>query len=73
MSSISVLPKKTRGRPPTGSDPVTSIRLAPEMVAALDRAREGGRLGDGLSRSDVIRSIVAQWLQENGYLSKGGE
>jgi len=40
---------------------------------ARDRAREGGRLGDGLSRSDVIRSIVAQWLQENGYLSKGGE
>lgn len=49
---IDALPKK-RGRPATGKDPVTSLRLPLDLVAALDKVA-GAR---GISRSQLIRTL----------------
>lgn len=68
MSSDNVVRKK-RGRPATGQDPVTAIRLSAEMREGLDRA---ARLEPGRpSRSALIRRIVSDWLRERGLI--GGE
>ncbi|MFN3685510.1 hypothetical protein [Salinarimonas sp.] len=68
MSSDNVVRKK-RGRPATGQDPVTAIRLSAEMREGLDRA---ARLEpDRPSRSALIRRIVSDWLRERGLI--GGE
>ena len=53
--SIKVIPKKKRGRPATGRDPVSALRLPEEMTAAIDRWAE--RNG-ALSRSEAIRRLV---------------
>ena len=41
--SIGVVPKK-RGRPATGRDPVTAIRLSPEMRAQLMRGLQSRKI-----------------------------
>jgi hypothetical protein len=52
--SIRVLPKK-RGRPATGRDPVSAIRLSPDLTATIDKwAAQNG----AASRSDAIRRLV---------------
>jgi hypothetical protein len=57
--SIAVVPKK-RGRPATGRDPVTAIRLSSELRGRLDDWR---RVQDGLpSRSEAIRRLVERAL-----------
>jgi len=57
-ASIKVVPKK-RGRPATGNDPVTAIRLSPELRQAVDAwAEKNG----AESRSEAIRRLVEQAL-----------
>jgi len=63
---------KKRGRPKTtGKGEQIGVRLHDPMLSALDRVRAERGAQDSPSRPDVIRSILAQWLQENGYLPKG--
>jgi hypothetical protein len=54
--SIKVLPKKKRGRPPTGRDPVTAIRLAADLRAAIDAWAL--KQDDRPSRSKAIRRLI---------------
>jgi hypothetical protein len=63
--SNTVSPKK-RGRPATGTDPVTTIRFSPDILAALNRSANN----EETSRSELIRRIVAEWLRRRGYLPK---
>lgn len=63
MSSENVVRKK-RGRPATGQDPVTAIRLSPEMREGLDRA--AAQEPDKPTRSALIRRIVGEWLRSRG-------
>jgi Arc/MetJ-type ribon-helix-helix transcriptional regulator len=54
--SIKVLSKKKRGRPPTGRDPATTIRLAADLRAAIDAWSL--KLDDRPSRSEAIRRLI---------------
>jgi Arc/MetJ-type ribon-helix-helix transcriptional regulator len=65
MSSISVKQKK-RGRPATGTDPITGVRL-PEQTRAALLAYIAAQPEPRPSQSDVIRAAVAAWLREHGY------
>ena len=57
---IRALPRK-RGRPATGRDPVSAIRLSPDLIATIDKwaARK-----DVSSRSEAIRRLVEVGLGE---------
>jgi Arc/MetJ-type ribon-helix-helix transcriptional regulator len=57
--SISVIPKKKRGRPATGTDPVSAIRLSEKLTSAIDKwaAKTGAP-----SRSEAIRRLIEQAL-----------
>ena len=55
MSTKKVVPKK-RGRPATGKDPVTAIRLSPEFRTKIDEWRR--REPDIPARSEAIRRLV---------------
>lgn len=56
--SIKEIPKK-RGRPATGKDPLVTLRLPEEMIAALD-----GRASDaGVSRSEAMRQLIEAGLK----------
>ena len=64
MASIEVVPKKRRGRPATGKDPVTAIRAATYWPAvAMKVDREVGTVSEGkyadiiAVRGDVLRYI----------------
>ena len=61
--SITVQPKK-RGRPATGRDPHMALRLP---QAALGYVTEAARI-EGVSRSELVRRIVLDWLKAKGYL-----
>jgi metal-responsive CopG/Arc/MetJ family transcriptional regulator len=65
--SISVLPKK-RGRPATGRDPVTAIRLSPALRSKLDEWCK--EQNDQPSRSEAIRRLVEQALSSKGRARK---
>jgi Arc/MetJ-type ribon-helix-helix transcriptional regulator len=53
--SITVL-RKRRGRPPTGQDPVTAVRLSPALKSQIeDWAKQQP---DNPSRSEAIRRLV---------------
>jgi hypothetical protein len=54
--SNKVVPKKQRGRPSTGRDPVTAIRLSAELRLTVDQWAE--RQEDNPSRSEAIRRLV---------------
>jgi hypothetical protein len=62
MPSIKVVPKKSRGRPATGKDPVTAIRLPEDLRAAIDKwaAKQDG----APSRSEAIRCLVEIGLKK---------
>ena len=60
LMSIEVTPKK-RGRPATGKDPATSIRLAPELRAEIDAWSE--MQVDKPKRSEAIRRLVEEALK----------
>jgi hypothetical protein len=53
-----VVPKKKRGRPATGRDPVTAIRLSLELREAIDAW--AGMQEDQPPRSEAIRRMVEQ-------------
>ena len=56
--SIKEIPKK-RGRPATGKDPLVTVRLPMEMIAALD-AKAGAA---GATRSVIIRELIGAGLK----------
>ena len=57
--AIDVVRKKgRRGRPATGHDPVTSIRLSDETRARMDRV-----LSRDESRADLVREAVERELR----------
>jgi metal-responsive CopG/Arc/MetJ family transcriptional regulator len=56
MSTKKVLPKKKRGRPATGKDPVSAIRLSLPLRAAIDNW--ANQQPDKPSRSEAIRQLV---------------
>jgi hypothetical protein len=61
--SIPVLRKK-RGRPPTGQDPVTAVRLSSALKSQIeDWAKQQP---DNPSRSEAIRRLVEMGLAANG-------
>jgi metal-responsive CopG/Arc/MetJ family transcriptional regulator len=56
MSTKKVLPKRKRGRPATGKDPVSAIRLSLPLRSAIeDWAKQQP---DKPSRSEAIRQLV---------------
>jgi hypothetical protein len=56
MSTKKVLPKRKRGRPATGKDPVSAIRLSLPLKAAIDNWAK--QQPDKPSRSEAIRQLV---------------
>lgn len=62
MSIENATPKK-RGRPATGKQPHVSLRMAPEMIAALDTW--AAEQADKPGRSECIRRIIAEWMDGN--------
>jgi hypothetical protein len=54
--SNQVVPKKRRGRPATGRDPVTAIRLSQDMRSAVDKW--AAKQDDAPGRSEAIRRLV---------------
>jgi hypothetical protein len=52
--SIKVNQKKGRGRPATGRDPVSAVRLPVELTAAVDKWAEDNKA----NRSEAIRRLV---------------
>jgi hypothetical protein len=62
--SNQVVPKKGRGRPATGRDPVTAIRLSKELRATVDKW--AGKQADMPGRSEAIRRLVELGLKVKG-------
>ena len=60
--SIAVIPKKKRGRPATGRDPVTAIRLSADLRERVDSWAAGQT--DKPGRSEAIRRLVALSLEK---------
>ena len=52
--SIKVHPKKRRGRPATGKDPLVSARLPPVLVAEI----EAWAAANSVTRSESIRRLI---------------
>jgi metal-responsive CopG/Arc/MetJ family transcriptional regulator len=46
------------------------VSLPDEVVNLIDTELTG-KLGEG--RSDTLRTIIMNWLGEQGYLAKGGK
>lgn len=55
-------PRRRRGRPATGRDPLVSLRLPKEALEAV----EGIAKDEGVARSEVIRRAVLDWLARRG-------
>jgi hypothetical protein len=62
--SNQVVPKKGRGRPATGRDPVTAIRLSAELRATIDKW--AAKQDDTPARSEAIRRLVELGLKAKG-------
>ena len=62
--SNKVVPKKGRGRPATGRDPVTAIRLSKELRETVDKWAAGQ--DDQPGRSEAIRRLVELGLKAKG-------
>ena len=56
--------RKRPGRPATGQDPVTAIRLSKEMRAAVNAWAKSE--SDKPGRSEAIRRLVELGLRANG-------
>jgi hypothetical protein len=56
--------RKRAGRPATGQDPVTAIRLSQEMRATVDKW--AARQDDSPTRSEAIRRLVELGLKAKG-------
>jgi hypothetical protein len=57
--SIKVNPKKGRGRPATGRDPVTAVRLPDSLTTAVDKWADA----ESVNRSEAIRRLVELGLR----------
>jgi hypothetical protein len=53
---------KKKGRPATGQDPISSIRLPADLTQAIDKWAEGNRAG---SRSEAMRRLIELGLTVN--------
>jgi hypothetical protein len=62
--SNKVVPKKRRGRPATGRDPVTAIRLSKELRETVDKWAD--KQDDQPGRSEAIRRLVELGLKAKG-------
>lgn len=56
--AIGVHRKRKRGRPATGRDPLVSLRLPRDVLEKVEAIASG----EGLSRSEVLRRAVTEWL-----------
>jgi hypothetical protein len=54
--SNKVIPKKRRGRPATGKDPLTALRLPPDLTKAIEAW--AANQADEPNRSEAIRRLV---------------
>jgi hypothetical protein len=61
MAKSNAVIRKKRGRPATGQDPVTAIRLAPELRSAVDAWAK--KQDDNPSRSEAIRRLIDMSLR----------
>ena len=57
---VRAIPKKKRGRPATGRDPVTAIRLPEDLRVRVEAW--AAKLNDTPSRSEAIRRLVEMGL-----------
>lgn len=60
--------KGKRGPAPTGKGELVGVRVQPDLLAALDLAIV--QQNEMRSRPEMIRAIMAEWLQEKGYIDK---
>jgi hypothetical protein len=67
--SITVKPKKGRGRPPTGRDPMIGFRAPPELRRAINDWRRNQ--ADLPSLSEAIRRLVEEALGEAQRKKRG--
>jgi hypothetical protein len=56
--AIKVIPKKGRGRPATGRDPVIPVRMPAGLIAQV----EAWAKKQASSRSEAIRQLIEQGL-----------
>jgi len=63
-SSTKTVVRKRPGRPATGQDPVTAIRLSAQMRESVDGW--AAKQPDGPSRSEAIRRLVELGLKAKG-------
>jgi metal-responsive CopG/Arc/MetJ family transcriptional regulator len=69
MSTKKVVPKRKRGRPATGKDPVSAIRLSLPLRSAIeDWAKQQS---DKPSRSEAIRRLVEFALKAKSKRESG--
>ena len=66
-----VLPKKKRGRPATGRDPVTAIRLSGDIKKRVDSW--AAKQEDKPGRSEAIRRLVELGLKVKATENASGE
>ena len=66
--SKNAVPEKRPGRPATGRDPVTAIRLSPEMRGTVDAW--ASKQADAPSRSEAIRQLVEKGLMSEKSASQ---
>jgi Fe2+ transport system protein FeoA len=69
-SSIKNVVRKSRGRPATGQDPVTAIRLSKELRETVDKW--AGKQDDTPGRSEAIRRLVELGLNAGVSVAKPG-
>jgi hypothetical protein len=63
-TSIKVHPKKRRGRPATGKDPLLSARLPAKLIETI----ESIAASETLSKSEAVRQLIERgvqsWIEE---------
>jgi hypothetical protein len=59
--SNKVIPKKRRGRPATGKDPITALRLPPDLTKSIEAWASDQ--DDEPNRSEAIRRLVELGLR----------
>jgi hypothetical protein len=62
--SNKVIPKKKRGRPATGKDPLTALRLPPALTKAIEAWAK--KQADEPNRSEAIRRLIELGLKARG-------
>src|SRR5205085_2286368 len=69
MIADNVSTKNRRGRPATGANPVTGVRLPPELIKALDQWRRDQP--DLPGRPEAIRRLIETGLGKAVAVSSG--